>query len=231
MIPPEPSNLKRPVDAENVTKESSDKRLRIDSDPSSDDAYHQPSDVALLYQFAHAAWQASNRHLTQAFIPAYVETEQSPDLPRIRLQDPLRPSRIINYRPDPQAEARVIELSLVALDTLGTLLKLPNLSDKERVTAGLLFGKIGFQTLQAQKNPGCLSSGIKLDYERVLADVQAQLAVCVSPLAVRRLADLQLRIARQIPYLALLSHEIEVIVIRVFLYQVRAFTSETSRLH
>lgn len=189
MGPPEPSNLKRPVDVENLANESSDKRLRIDSDPSSDDLHHQPSDVALLYQFAHAAWQASNRHLTQAFIPASVgSTEQSTDIPRIRLQDPLQPSRIIDYRPDPQAAVRAVELYLVALDALGILLKTPSLSDKERVTAGLLFGKIGYQALQAQRIPEGRLNGIKLDHERLLADVQAQLASCVSALTFGQLA-------------------------------------------
>lgn len=173
------SNLKRPVDTADGIKGSTDKRVRLDSDPPSDDIQRQPSNAALLYNLAHGAWQASNRHLTQAFIPVPIGSKRTSELPPIRIRDPLKPSRVIDYRHDPLAGTRAAQLSLVALDALAFLLKLPDLSDKERVTAGLLFGKVALGVLQAHRSPDKLNES-KLDYERLLADVQTQLAVCVS---------------------------------------------------
>jgi hypothetical protein len=182
MQPPEPSILKRPVDAEALINDAPHKRARVDSDTSLNTSYPAPAptNVALLYQFAYSAWQASNRHLPQAFIPASVKSKRSTDLPLLRIQDPTRPVCTIEYRPDPLATARAIELSLLALDALATLLKLPNLSDKERVTAGLLFGKIGLQIIQAQRVAAGTVNGILLDHGRLLEDIHAQLAISVS---------------------------------------------------
>lgn len=180
MPAPERLSFKRSADVEDLVNDGTGKRTRINSDNSSDEVHHGPTDIALLYNFAYSAWQASTRHLTQAFIPPSVGHGPPTDLPPIRLQDPLQPHRLIEYQPDPIAAVCATELCLTALNALATLLMLPNVSDKERVTAGLLFGKIGFQALQAQHIAIRLPDGIKIDCKRLLTDVQAQLAVCVS---------------------------------------------------
>jgi hypothetical protein len=138
-------------------------------------------DSALLYNFAYSTWQCANRHLSQTFIPASVQATPS-DPSTIYLTDPMNPTTSKMYEPDARAAEKAISLQILAIDTLKIGLKLSSLSDTERVTFGLLFGKIGIQVVQAlragdRKGKGKEEKGV--DHQKLLQDIEEQVNISV----------------------------------------------------
>ena len=142
-------------------------------------------DPALLYHFAYSAWQCANRHLAQAFIPSTViPTSSEPST--IHLADPYHPTTLKRYEPDVHAADKALSLQLLAIDTLKIGLKLSSLSDTERVTFGLLFGKIGLQIVQALRAGNMKGKGKEeksVDHQRLLQDIEEQVNVSVGLLS------------------------------------------------
>ena len=164
--------------AEEINEDpGSSKRHKVDAD----DILPDP---ALLYHFAYSTWQCANRHLTQAFIPSTIlPTSSEPST--IHLADPFHPTTLKRYEPDVHAAEKALSLQLLAIDTLKIGLKLSSLSDTERVTSGLLFGKIGLQVIQALRAGNRKGKGKEeksVDHERLLQDIEEQVNVSVGPL-------------------------------------------------
>lgn len=138
-------------------------------------------DSALLYHFAYSTWQCSNRHLSQAFIPSSVQTTPS-DPSTIHLTDPHQPTTSNPYKPDMRAAEKALSLQILAIDTLKIGLKLSSLSDTERVTFGLLFGKIGLQVVQALRaasRKGKRKEEKSVDHDTLLQDIEEQVNISV----------------------------------------------------
>jgi hypothetical protein len=164
---------KRPAITENASS-SSCKRVKVEQ-------HDILPDSALLYHFAYSTWQCANRHLSQTFIPASVQATPS-DPSTIHLTDPLHPTTSKTYEPDAQAAEKAISLQILAIDTLKIGLGLSSLSDTERVTFGLLFGKIGIQVVQAlragdRKGKGKEEKGV--DHQKLLQDIEEQVNISV----------------------------------------------------
>jgi hypothetical protein len=135
-------------------------------------------DTALLYHFAYTTWQSTNRHLSQVFIPPSVEPG-GPDSSFIHLADSLHPKTFQSYKPDPRAVDKALSLQILAIDTLKVGLKLSSLTDTERATFGLLFGKIGIQLVQGLKARG-KGKEKAVDDQVLLRDVEEQVNASVS---------------------------------------------------
>lgn len=167
---PIPTPAKREAPLE-TAKPSSSKRIKVDE-------VEIIPDTALLYHFAYTTWQSSNRHLSYVFIPSTVEAG-GPDSSFIHLPDPFHPKKYEPYKPDPRAVDKAISLQVLAIDTLKVGLKLSSLSDTERVTFGLLFGKIGIQLVQGLRARGKGKEKV-VDDQVLLRDVEEQINVSVS---------------------------------------------------
>jgi hypothetical protein len=136
----------------------------------------------LLYHFAYSTWQCTNRHLIQAFIPSSIQATPT-DPSTLHLSDPCHPNTFKPYEPDARAAEKALSLQILAIDTLKIGLKLSSLSDTERVSFGLLFGKIGLQVVQAlraRSGKGKEKEGKVVDHQRLLQDVEEQVinSVC-----------------------------------------------------
>lgn len=173
---PSPTQVvKRPASPENGPSSSS-KRVKVEPDDTLPDS-------ALLYHFAYSTWQCANRHLSQTFIPASVQPIAS-DASTIHLIDPLNPTVSKPYEPDVRAAEKALSLQILAIDTLKIGIGLSSLSDTERVTFGLLFGKIGIQVVQAlrsgtRKGKGKEEEGV--DHQKLLQDIEEQVNISVLP--------------------------------------------------
>ena len=165
-----PTAAKREAPLE-TAEPSSSKRIKVDE-------VEIIPDTALLYHFAYTTWQSSNRHLSHISIPSTVEAGGS-DSSFIHLPDPLHPKKYEPYKPDPRAVDKAISLQLLAIDTLKVGLRLSSLSDTERVTFGLLFGKIGIQLVQGLGARGKGKEKV-VDYQVLFRDVEEQVYVSVS---------------------------------------------------
>jgi len=168
--------VKRPASPENGSSSSS-KRVKVEPDDTLPDS-------ALLYHFAYSTWQCANRHLSQTFIPASVQPIAS-DALTIHLIDPLNPTVSKPYEPDVRAAEKALSLQILAIDTLKIGIGLSSLSDTERVTFGLLFGKIGIQVVQAlrsgtRKGKGKEEKGV--DHQKLLQDIEEQVNISVRSL-------------------------------------------------
>ena len=164
---------KRPANTEDGSSSSS-KRIKVEQDDILPDS-------ALLYHFAYSTWQCANRHLSQTFIPASVQPIPS-DPSTIHLTDPLHPTTSKPYEPDVRAAEKALSLQILAIDTLKIGLGLSSLSDTERVTFGLLFGKIGIQVVHAlragnRKGKGKEEKGV--DRQKLLHDIEEQVNISV----------------------------------------------------
>jgi hypothetical protein len=164
---------KRSAITENGSSSSS-KRVKVEQ-------HDTLPDSALLYHFAYSTWQCANRHLSQTFIPASVQPIPS-DTSTIHLTDPMNPTTSKTYEPDVQAAEKALSLQILAIDTLKIGLGLSSLSDTERVTFGLLFGKIGIQVVQAlragdRKGKGKEEKGV--DHQKLLQDIEEQVNISV----------------------------------------------------
>jgi hypothetical protein len=169
---------KRPAITENGSSSSS-KRVKVEQ-------HDILPDSALLYHFAYSTWQCANRHLSQTFTPASVQADPS-DPSTIHLTDPLDPTTSKTYEPDARAAEKAISLQILAIDTLKIGLKLSSLSDTERVTFGLLFGKIGIQVVQAlrardRKGKGKEEKGVH--HQKLLEDIEEQVNISVRGLVI-----------------------------------------------
>lgn len=167
---PIPTPAKREAPLE-TAEPSSSKRVKVDE-------VEIIPDTALLYHFAYTTWQSANRHLSHGFIPSTVEAGGS-DSSFIHLPDALHPKNYEPYKPDPRAVDKAISLQILAIDTLTVGLKLSSLSDTERVTFGLLFGKIGIQLVQGLRARGKGKEKV-VDDQVLLRDVEEQVNVSVS---------------------------------------------------
>lgn len=169
--------VKRSAEPENAAPSSS-KRIKVEEEDNL-------SDPALLYHFAYSTWQCAHRHLTQAFIPSSVGSVPS-NPSTIHLVDPYRPHTPKPYETDPRAAETALSLQILAIDALKIGLGLTNLSEQERVTFGLLFGKIGLQVVQALRSRGHKGKGKEekfVDHQRLLQDIEEQVNVSVRPLS------------------------------------------------
>jgi len=165
---------KRPANTENGSSSSS-KRVKVEQ-------HDILPDSALLYHFAYSTWQCANRHLSQAFIPASVQATPS-DPSTIHLIDPFHPTTSKTYEPDARAAEKALSLQTLAIVTLKIGLGLSNLSDTERVTFGLLFGKIGIQVVQALRAGDRKGKGKEeksVDHRKLLQDIEEQVNISVS---------------------------------------------------
>jgi hypothetical protein len=164
---------KRPAITENGSSSSS-KRVKVEQ-------HDILPDSALLYNFAYSTWQCANRHLSQTFVPASVQPIPS-DPSMIHLTDPMNPTTSKTYEPDARAAEKALSLQILAIDTLKIGLGLSSLSDTERVTFGLLFGKIGIQVIQAlraadRKGKGKEAKGVH--HQKLLQDIEEQVNISV----------------------------------------------------
>ena len=164
---------KRPAITANGSSSSS-KRVKVEQ-------HDILPDSALLYHFAYSTWQCANRHLSQTFIPASVQPIPS-DPSTIHLTDPLHPTTSKPYEPDARAAEKALSLQILAIDTLKIGLGLSSLSDTERVTFGLLLGKIGIQVVQAlragnRKGKGKEEKGV--DHQKLLHDIEERVNISV----------------------------------------------------
>jgi len=190
---PIPTPAKREAPLE-TAEPSSSKRVKVDE-------VEILPDTALLYHFAYTTWQSANRHLSHVFIPSTVEAGGS-DSSFIHLPDSLHPKKYEPYKPDPRAVDKAISLQILAIDTLKVGLRLSSLSDTERVTFGLLFGKIGIQLVQGLRARGKGKEKV-VDDQVLLRDVEEQINVSVStPTAVVAYAADGCRSKECIPTLA-----------------------------
>jgi hypothetical protein len=167
------SGPKRPAITENGSSSSS-KRVKVEQ-------HDILPDSALLYHFAYSTWQCANRHLSQTLIPASVQPIPS-DPSTIHLTDPMNPTTSKTYEPDARAAEKALSLQMLAIDTLKIGLGLSSLSDTERVTSGLLFGKIGIQVVQAlragnRKGKGKEEKGV--DHQKLLQATEEQVNISV----------------------------------------------------
>jgi hypothetical protein len=174
-------------------------------------------DTALLYHFAYTTWQSANRHLLQVFIPPSVEAGGF-DSSFIHLPDPLHPRINQSYKPDPRAVDKALSLQILAIDTLKVGLKLSSLTDTERATFGLLFGKIGIQVIQGLRARGKGKEKAVND-QVLLRDVEEQANLSVSLLYFIP-AETQMAVARKSAYLLLLYQQLELLSVRILLIQV-----------
>jgi hypothetical protein len=172
-----PQTAKRNAES-NGGPSSSSKRIKVNED----DVLPDP---ALLYHFAYSTWECANRHLAQVFLPSSVQSTPS-DPSTIHLTDPYRPTTSKPYEPDVRAAEKALSLQLLAIDTLKIGLNLSSLSDTERVTFGLLFGKIGMQVVQAIRagnRKGKEKEEKRVDHQRLLQDIEEQVNISVCPLS------------------------------------------------
>jgi len=164
--------VKRPPITENGSSSSS-KRVKVEQDDILPDS-------ALLYHFAYSTWQCANRHLSQTFIPSSVQATPS-DPSTLHLTDPLDPTTSKAHEPDARAAEKALSLQVLAIDTLKIGLGLSSLSDTERVTFGLLFGKTGIQVVQALRAGNRKGKGKeeKVDHHKLVQDIEEQVNISV----------------------------------------------------
>jgi len=103
----------------------------------------------------------------------------------IHLIDPFHPTTSKTYEPDARAAEKALSLQILAIDTLKIGLGLSSLSDTERVTFGLLLGKIGISVVQSvragsRKGKGKGKEEKSVDYRKLLQDIEKQVNISVS---------------------------------------------------
>lgn len=181
------TGFKRPPEPGSTAASIPAKRPREDNGNGMPEAVAFPTDAALLYQLAYSSWTASSRYLVQAFLPAHVEASTPIGVQLITVPDPSMPHCSITHQPNAMAYDDALAHSIVALDALSIAARLPNLTDKERVTIGLLFGTIGFQMIRSTGSHKHRQRGSRkptftnaIDHAHLLADIQSELAQCVS---------------------------------------------------
>jgi hypothetical protein len=112
-------------------------------------------------------------------LPLYKQLRPTHQRYTSRTPSTLPPLKRMNRMPKRQ---KALSLQILAIDTLKIGLGLSSLSDTERVTFGLLFGKIGIQVVQALRAGDRIGKGKEergVDHQKLLQDIEEQVNISV----------------------------------------------------